>query len=37
MECDWINFLWLEWFCHLKNENRVFKVDKMLDVEVMEE
>ncbi|EKE27455.1 MAG: hypothetical protein ACD_3C00205G0008 [uncultured bacterium (gcode 4)] len=37
MECDWVNFLWLEWFCHLKKENRIFKVDKMLDVEVIED
>ena len=37
MECEGINFLWLEGFCHLKQENRVFKVDNMIEVEVIEE
>ncbi|MDD2565423.1 MAG: AAA family ATPase [Candidatus Gracilibacteria bacterium] len=37
MECEGTNFLGLEGFCHLKQENRVFKVDNMVDVEVVEE
>lgn len=37
IECEWgSNFLWLEWFCHLNNDTRVFYVEKMLEVEVIE-
>lgn len=33
MQYEWSNFLWVKWYCHTKWGERVFRIDRILELE----
>lgn len=36
MNYNWYEYIWLVWYCHERNAQRVFNLNKMFDVEIIE-
>jgi hypothetical protein len=33
MEYEWFSFLWVKWYCHTQKGERVFRIDRILELE----